>query len=194
VLDYGCGDALHADLPAEIAKRIILCEAAPKLRETLTQRFAANPKIVVASPDEVAAFELHSLDLIVIHSVAQYHTEDEFSDRLMLFHNLLKAEGMLLVGDIIPRRVSAFTDAMALLRFARAEGFFFAALFGLVRTVFSNYWELRSTIGLTRYDKEEILIKLTRAGFWATQAPKNIGHNPARMTFIARMALTHVNT
>jgi hypothetical protein len=28
--------------------------------------------------------------------------------------------------------------------------------------------------------------KLTRAGFSATRAPANIGHNPWRMTFVAR--------
>src|SRR5262245_17061027 len=32
VLDYGCGDALHADLVAAPARELILCEAAPSVR------------------------------------------------------------------------------------------------------------------------------------------------------------------
>jgi hypothetical protein len=98
---------------------------------------------------------------------------------------------VLVVGDIIPPEVSAFTDAMALLQFARAEGFFFAALFGLVRTVFSNYWQLRSTLGLSRYHRDEILAMLTGAGFWASVAEKNIGHNQARYTYIGRLVPVH---
>ena len=194
VLDYGCGDALHADIPAGTAQRLILCEAAPKLREALKARFAGNGKITVVSPEEVAALDDRSLDLIVMHSVAQYMTEEELDGLLALFHRLLKEDGQLVLGDIIPPQVPAFTDAVALMRFARAEGFFFAALLGLVRTVFSKYWDLRSTLGLTRYGKEEMLVKLTHAHFFATLAHKNIGHNQARATYVARLALTHADT
>jgi len=33
-----------------------------------------------------------------------------------------------------------------------------------------------------------MIAKLTAAGFSATRAPFNIGHNPWRMTFVARQA------
>jgi SAM-dependent methyltransferase len=186
VLDYGCGDALHADIPAAIASRLILCEAAPKLREALAQRFEGNSKIAVRSPEQIEAMENHSLDLIVMHSVAQYLTEDELDKLLVLFHRLLRDDGLLVLGDIIPSQVSALTDALALLRFGWSEGFLFAALFGLLRTVLSNYWTLRSELGLTRYDRDEILAKLTRLNFWASRADHNIGHNQARVTYLAR--------
>lgn len=191
VLDYGCGDALHAELAATNAQRLILCEAAPKLREALALRYAGNAKISVASPEQVAELDMHSLDLIVMHSVAQYLTPEELDKILVLFHRLLKEDGLFVLGDIIPPQVSAFTDVIALLRFARAEGFFFAALSGLVRTVFSNYWDLRTRLGLTRYGKEEMLIKLTHAGFWTTVAYTNVGHNQARKTYLGRLSPAH---
>ena len=78
------------------------------------------------------------------------------------------------------------TDAFALLRFGLANGFFFAALAGLIRTALSDYWTLRSTLGLTRYDEAPMKTKLEAAGFSAMRAPENIGHNPVRMTFVAR--------
>ena len=80
----------------------------------------------------------------------------------------------------------ALTDALALLRFGAREGFFFAAVIGLGRTVLSPYWHLRSSLGLTRYDEPAIVAKLAAAGFSAGRAPDNIGHNSARMTFMAR--------
>ena len=63
VLDYGCGEALHADILAEHAHRLILSEAASRVRESLAQRFAGNPKIEVLTPEQVAALPDKSLDL-----------------------------------------------------------------------------------------------------------------------------------
>jgi hypothetical protein len=77
-------------------------------------------------------------------------------------------------------------DAIALLRFAAANGFLGAALVGLLRTLLSDYWRLRSHLGLTRYGETAMTAKLANGGFSARRAAKNIGHNPARMTFIAQ--------
>jgi hypothetical protein len=77
---------------------------------------------------------------------------------------------------------------VALLRFAAAHGFLKDAMYGLASTALSDYRQLRSRIGLQRYSEAEMLAKLAAAGFSATRAPQNIGHNPWRMTFIARRA------
>jgi len=187
-LDYGCGEALHADLVAAPARRLILCEAAPIVRAGLTNRFAGNRKIEVRSPEQVAALLAGSLDVVMLHSVAQYLTPDELDALLAQFRRQLTDQGLLVVGDIIPTRVSALTDAIALLSFGAGNGFFGAALVGLGRTVASDYWRLRSDLGLTRYDESAIIEKLAKAGFSARRAPTNIGHNQARMSFLAQPA------
>jgi SAM-dependent methyltransferase len=186
VLDYGCGEALHADRVAASASQLTLCEAAPAVCQALKQRFGTHARIEALSPAEVSALAPGSYDVIVLHSVAQYLTVAEFDELLVLFQRLLSSNGLLVLGDIIPPQVSALTDAAALLRFAARNGFFGAALVGLVRTVASNYWRLRSRLGLTRYSEAAMLDKLAAAGFSARRADRNIGHNPARMTFLAR--------
>ena len=188
VLDYGCGEALHADLLVPPARALILCEAAPAVRRKLAGRFAGHPDITVRAPEEVALLPSGSLDVVVLHSVAQYLTPHEFDALLVLFRRLLGANGVFILGDVIPPNVSAFTDAWALIRFATANGFLGAALVGLARTLASDYWRLRSHLGLTRYDEAAVVEKLRAAGFSARRAPKNIGHNGARMTFRARPA------
>jgi hypothetical protein len=50
---------------------------------------------------------------------------------------------------------------------------------------------LRAKVGLTRYSEEEIIEKLAAAGFSASRARQNIGHNPWRISFLARHALAH---
>ncbi len=186
VLDYGCGDALHAGDIAAVAGRLTLCEAGPQVRAAVAARFAGNPKIAVTAPDEVERLPDRSFDMIVMHSVAQYLTASELEAVLALFRRLLKPDGLFVLGDVIPTRVSAATDALALLRFGAREGFLAAAVSGLVRTVFSSYWRLRSTLGIARYDADAIAAKLAAAGFSAERAAHNIGHNPQRMTFLAR--------
>src|SRR3954451_12609074 len=63
VLDYGCGDALHADRIAETAGSLILADAAPNVRAGLCARFGSHPKITVCSPEEVAVLPAGALDL-----------------------------------------------------------------------------------------------------------------------------------
>ena len=79
-------------------------------------------------------------------------------------------------------------DVAALLGFGARHGFLTDALIGLVRTALSDYRALRSRIGLQRYGEADMLARLHAAGFAAERAPRNIGHNSARMTFVARRA------
>jgi SAM-dependent methyltransferase len=188
VLDYGCGEALHADRIAAAAGRLVVVDAAPSVRARLAERFETNPKITVASPDDAAAMPDRSFDLVVLHSVSQYLTGEEFDRIAALFHRLLRHDGLFLLGDVVPHEVPAVSDAWALLRFAAANGFLIAACTGLVRTFFSDYWRLRSKFGLTRYSEAEMTARLERLGFTATRAPVNIGHISSRMTFLARPA------
>jgi len=186
VLDYGCGEALHADTVAAAAGELLLCEGAPRLRAELAARFAGNGKIRIVALDDVALLPDGALDFIVLHSVAQYLTPDELDRLLALFRRLLKGDGLLLISDVVAPEVSAATDAVALLRFGASNGFFCGAVVGLVRTVLSDYWRLRSRYGLTRYSEAAMTGKLAAAGFGAERIAQNVGHNPARLAFTAR--------
>jgi SAM-dependent methyltransferase len=188
VLDYACGEALSAGLVADACGRLILAEPAPGVRGRLIARFAPNLKIRVRSLDDLRNMEPASLDLAVMNSVAQYMTPQELDTAFAVIHRLLKPDGRLVLGDILQPNVGMGADVIALLRFARTHGFLQDALIGLVRTALSDYRQLRSKIGLQRYDEAEVIGKLTRAGFVAMRAKQNIGHNPARMTFLARPA------
>jgi SAM-dependent methyltransferase len=187
-LDYGCGEALHADRIAAACAHLALADAAPSVRAHLAERFARTPNIAVVSPEDVAAMPAHSLDLVVLHSVSQYLTGEELDRIATIFHRLLKPGGLFLIGDVVPPNVPAISDAFALLRFGAANGFFLAALTGLVRTVFSDYWRLRTKLGLTRYSEQDMTARLRKLGFAATRAPRNLGHLRSRMTFLARPA------
>ena len=185
VLDDGCGEALHADIVAAKAARLILVEPAPGVRARLAERWANERTIEVTGAERIARLADHSVDLVIMHSVAQYLTGEELDAALAQFRRLVKPDGLLVLGDVIDPTTSAASDALALLRFGAREGFFFAAVAGLARTVLSSYWRLRSSLGLTRYDEAAMIAKLAGAGFTARRAGENIGHSRARMTFLA---------
>ena len=186
VLDYGCGEALYADRVAAAAGRLMLAEAGPTVRGRLIDRFKQNRKITVISTDRAATMLPQSFDMVIMHSVSQYLTPDEFDRTAALFHRLLKPNGLFLLGDVVPPRVSVVSDALALLRFGWRDGFFLAAMHGLVRTLFSEYRRLRAKVGLTRYSEKDMVKRLAASSFTAVRAPKNIGHLTTRMTFLAR--------
>lgn len=186
VLDYGCGEALHADRVAARAQRLTLCEAAPRVRARLRRRFDGQAGIAVIGPDDLAGIADGAFDVIVMHSVSQYLSPAELDDTLARFRRLVADDGLLVIGDVLQPRTSAWTDALALLRFGARAGFFLAAVTGLLRTLFSSYWRLRSSLGLSRYAETEMLDRLAAAGFAGRRASANIGHNQARMTFLAR--------
>jgi SAM-dependent methyltransferase len=188
VLDYGCGEATSADLVAAASGHLTLVEAAPNVRAALGARYAGNAKISVVTPDDAAALADASFDLIVMHSVAQYLTEAELDSLLGLFRRLVKPDGLVIIGDIVPPHLAAVAAAAALLRFAITNGFFWAAVGGLLRIFMSDYLRLKKTFGLSRYKEAAMLEKLKMAGYSAKRAPRNIGHNQWRMTFLCRPA------
>ena len=188
VLDYGSGDAIHADRVAAVAAEVTLCDAAPSVRAAMESRFAGNARIKVISPEEVAALPDGRLDLIVTNSVAQYLTEDELTRLLAMFRRLLAPGGTLIFADVIPPDVGALSDVTALLRYAAKHGFLFAALVGLAKTTVSPYRKIRNTLGIAQYTQAQFMRKLTEAGFAAERLARNMEHNPARMTFRGRPA------
>ena len=188
VLDYACGEALSAAKVADACGKLYLAEPAPGVRGRLIARFAPNTRIRVRSLDDVRKMAENSIDLAVMNSVAQYMTADELDATFAVIKRLLKPTGRLVLGDILRPEVGMFRDVLALLRFAAKHGFLRDALIGLISTALSDYRQLRTRIGLQRYGEEEMIAKLARAGFSASRARLNIGHNSWRMTFVARHA------
>jgi len=190
VLDYACGEALSAAKVADACGKLYLAEPAPGVRGRLIARFAPNTRIRVRSLEDVRKMADKSIDLAVMNSVAQYMTPQELDAAFAIIKRLLKPNGRLVLGDILRPEVGMGRDVLALLKFAAGHGFLKDALIGLISTALSDYRQLRTRIGLQRYSEQEVVAKLAAAGLTASRAHQNIGHNPWRMTFVARHSFT----
>jgi SAM-dependent methyltransferase len=183
-LDYGCGESLSADIVADRCRKLFLADTAPNVREKLAARFGGHPAIAIASAEDVAALPGASLDLIIVHSVAQYVPKADFAVLVAVLAGKLREGGRIILGDILPPGLKAATDALALLQFGWQGGFVLPAILGLVRTALSDYRKLRADLGLTSYDEAEMLELIERTGLTARRLEKNLGHNQARMAFV----------
>jgi ubiquinone/menaquinone biosynthesis C-methylase UbiE len=188
VLDYACGEALSAAKVADACGKLYLAEPAPGVRGRLIARFAPNTRIRVRSLEDLRKMDEKSVDLAIMNSVAQYMTPAELDAAFLTVKRLLRPGGRLILGDILRPEVGMPKDVLALLRFAAAHGFLRDALIGLVSTALSDYRQLRTRVGLQRYSEADIVAKFAASGFSASRAHVNIGHNPWRMTFVARHA------
>ncbi len=185
VLDYGCGEIEQAGALAAACSRLFLFDASQTVRAKLRQRFGRSAGIEVLDEAALRNLQEESLDIVFCNSVLQYVSASTLDDLLQLWRGKLKPGGLLVIADVIPRTATVASDVAALLAFARRGGFLAAACQGLVITYFSRYRRLRTEVGLSTYTAEEFAAVLTRAGFAPTRAERNIGHNQARMTFIA---------
>lgn len=185
VLDYGCGEAVHADLVANAAAELVLCDVAPSVRAHLVRRFGGNSKIRVLAPEEIERLPAQSFDFVIANSLVQYISPPQLDRLLLVWRRLLAPGGTLTLADVVPPDVDPLSDAVALALYAAKNGFLLAAIFGTVRTFFSPYRKVRQKLGIARYSEEEFVQKLAASGFGALRLPFNLEHNSARMTFRA---------
>ncbi len=185
VLDWGCGEAEAAGVVAARCGTLYLYDSAPRVRENLHRRYDARPNISVLDETGLRALAEGSIDAIAIVSVVQYLSRESFDEIISGLAPKLRVGGKLIIADVIPPNLSPLVDVRALLAFAWRGGFLGAALVGLVKTLFSNYSRLRGTLGLTQWDEGAMISTLGTHGLVAQRATENIGHNQARITFVA---------
>jgi ubiquinone/menaquinone biosynthesis C-methylase UbiE len=186
VLDWGCGDALAAERIAELCGGVLLYDAAASTRERLDKRFRRHTRICILNDTALEGLPGGSIDLIVVNSVIQYLSAEQFDYTLALFCRLLSPSGAVLLGDIISPETGNSQTATTFLRFAWRKGFLLSAIAGLVQTFASPYRMLQRRIGLAAYTPFQMLQILERHGFVAEQLPCNIAVSPHRSAYLAR--------
>lgn len=186
VLDWGCGDAIAADALAQSCRMLLLFEPAPTTRGRLIVAYAGHPKIEVLDEAKFEAVAPASLDLIVVNSVLQYLSHQQFADALRLFRRLLKNDGRLLIGDIIEPDTPMLRHVIRFLRFAWQNGFFLAGILSLARNLKSPYCQLRRNAGYACYQVADMLAVLEDNGFVGERLPSNIAVSQLRSSYLAR--------
>jgi SAM-dependent methyltransferase len=188
MLDYGCGEALSAGAIAGRVARLDLSDSSERVRRQLAERFGHIANVRVRDPEPPSALPAGGYDLVVLNSVLQYVAPAAAVTLIESLGHTLSKGGRLLVADVLPPDLSPLTDARELVTFAARDGFLIAAVTGLLRTALSDYAKVRARVGLTRFAPLDFVRLAATAGLIAEPMPRNIGHNPHRLAFLARRA------
>lgn len=185
LLDYGPGDALHVPAVAPACREVVLCEAAPRIRAGLADRFRDRADVRVTGPADLADLAPGSVDVVLVHSVLQYLTAPELDALLDEAARLLPPGGVLLLGDLVEPGGRMATDLGELLRFAARGGFLRAALARLAALPATTYARTRRRNALATYAPATLTATVAARGFAARPLPHNLGNNTARWTLQA---------
>jgi len=185
VLDWGCGEATAAADLAHLCRKLLLFEPAQTTRQRLLANYADHPNIEVLDEATLAALAPASIDLIVVNSVVQYLNMPQVVEALRLFHQLLKSDGKLLLGDIIAPETPMLRHVATFLRFAWDNGFFWAGVLSLARNLTSPYRRLRHGAGFACYSTVEMIGLLADNGFVGERLPFNIAVSQLRSSYLA---------
>jgi hypothetical protein len=186
VLDWGCSDALGAPQLAQRCRTLLLYEPAETTRRRLVSNYHGRSNIRVLGEQALASIAPASVDFIVVNSVVQYLSRQQFIEALQLFRRLLKREGKLLLGDIIAPDTPLAKHVATFLRFAWQNGFFLAGVQGLAQNFISPYRKLRRSAGYATYTTDQVLALLSQNGFVAERLRSNIAVSQLRSSFLAQ--------
>jgi SAM-dependent methyltransferase len=184
VLDFGCGFGFVAEALADkVGKLFIWDSSANMLRSSrLLLRGYRNIRFLDLSDAETARCNLH-FDLILVNSVVQYMTFDEFSDWLVRWATVLAPGGRIVISDLIPPDHNSISDLIDIMRFSVRRGLSGNTIVWAFRKL-GRYRRVRGTCPLGRIGVEELSQRGKAAGLTMTCLPANLTHFTKRLTVV----------
>lgn len=185
VLDFGCGLGFVSELLTTRVNKLAYWDYSENMLATAKHRLAsvnnAEP-VDLSRPDQEEQFHF---DLIVVNSVIQYMSEDEFSAWLGKWKEMLVSDGALVISDVILPEPAFFREIFDSLVFSAKKGF-------LLRTLAKNfsqylrYLKTRSSAPMSRYSKERFSALINDAGLRADILPDNLTYRTNRFSALVR--------
>jgi SAM-dependent methyltransferase len=191
VLDFGCGFGFVAQMLAPHVGELFLWDASTNMRRCARLNVAGRRNIrFLDLSDPQSLTDQLQFELILVNSVVQYMTLEEFSAWLLRWRDMLAPGGRIVVSDLIPPDYPDLWDIADLLRFSARRGFLIRAICQALRDIW-RYWGVRRVRPLSRIGREELSQRGKDAGLTVSYLPVNLTHFRKRLTAVFTQAEAH---
>jgi len=183
VLDFGCGLGFVSEILAGAVDSLFFWDYSENMLETAAARLAKSKNAKAVDLEQVGGEAGQSFDLILVNSVIQYMSDDEFSAWLIRWRKILDAGGALVISDVILPKPAFITEVSDSLLFAAKGGFLFRSLKKDFKQYF-RYLKTRRQGSLMRYSKDEFSERAEKAGFDIKFLPGNLTYRSNRFSAV----------
>jgi SAM-dependent methyltransferase len=183
VLDFGCGSGFVAQQLAPRVGQLYLWDHSANMRRRAQERVANLANVQFIELCGKGSKHLPRFDWILVNSVVQYMTPDEFSGWLRCWRQRLTPGGRIIVSDIILPDHSTLGDILAVLHLSARRGFLLRAVWQAAGE-FLGYWKKRWQRPLTRFSRDDLRRLAALADLGVAFLPRNLTHFPRRTTAI----------
>ena len=184
VLDFGCGFGHVAERLAPHVGELSLWDASANMRRHAHVNLAKSSNIRfldLSAPDFLGPEQ--KFDMILVNSVIQYMTPEQFSAWLLHWRNMLAQNGRIVISDIIPPGHPALRDVWDLLQFSARRGFLLRAMWQALGEIW-QYWGVRRVRPLTQFRREDFNGQAVALGMTVKYLPLNLTHFTKRLTAV----------
>ena len=188
VLDFGCGFGFVAEALAYKVGELFVWDSSPNMRRFLRLLVRGQPNIRFLDLSKAQAVPGNlRFDLILVNSVVQYMTFDEFSTWLVGWATVLAPGGRIVISDLLPPDHNSTSDLIDILRFSVRRGLAGNAIVWAFRML-GRYRRMRIACPLGRIGLTELSQRGKAAGLTMTCLPANLTHFTKRFTVVLTLA------
>lgn len=184
VLDFGCGFGFVAELLAPRVAALFVFDASDGMRRRARLRLASHANVRFLRPPGAAPWPARPrFDLILVNSVVQYMTPDEFHGWLGQWGAMLAPRGRLVLSDLLTHDVDPLREVVEMLVLSARGGC-------LIRTVrkgmgeLCHYAKTRRVQPLCRISLGDLRERAGRLGLAVEVLPSNLTYRRTRATAV----------
>lgn len=184
VLDFGCGFGFVAEILAPRVGELLCWDLSFNMRLRARLRLAGHRNVrVLDSADLEALPNGARVDVILVNSVVQYMTHEEFCERLKRWREMLAPDGLLIISDLITHDAHPLHELVEMLAFSARRGLFVRALSETLDE-FARYVATRRSRRLYKIKPGDLHRLASGAGLAVEFLPRNLTYRRGRSTVV----------
>jgi len=184
VLDFGCGFGFVADLLAPRVADLFVFDESDRMRRRAQLRLAGHTNVRFLGAPGAAPWPVElRFDLVLVNSVVQYMTPDEFHHWLGQWRVMLAPGGRIVLSDLLTNDLGPFWEVVEMLALSARRGCLVSVV-GKALGELRHYTTARGLRPLCRIALGELRRRAGCLGLAVDVLPSNLTYRSRRATVV----------